>query len=132
MKLKWKRGDSPAPLPASDDGRQALIDIAVETWRLDQVIEKAVLGMEPITAERFLSQYRWFQKKVGGALAQAGLQAVDLTGQAYSVGMAATPLNADEFDDDELEVAQMIEPIIMCDGRVMRAGSMMLRPARPQ
>lgn len=128
MKLKWKRTNADEYISTSDQNRQALVDIAVETWRLDQVIDKVKLSMDPITAERFAGQYRWFQKKVDAALAGAGLQIVDLTGQDYSLGMAATALNADEFDDDDLEIAQMIEPVILCEGRVMRTGSVMLRP----
>lgn len=107
---------------------QSLAEIAVEAWRLTQAVERVVTRMDPMDAERFMGQYRWFLKKVEAALGQSGMQMVDLTGQPYSVGMAATPLNADEFDDEALEVAQMVEPIIMQSGKVIKTGSMLLGP----
>ena len=112
--------------------REALSQIAAEAWRLDRVVEKALTRMEPRDAERFSGQYRWFQKKVDAALLQAGLTIVDLSGQMYSVGLAVTPLNADEFGDEPLEVAQMVEPIIMSGGEVMKPGTVMLRPLRDE
>ena len=106
---------------------QPLMEIAVEAWRLDRVVDKALQRMSPMDAERLVGQYRWFRRKVDAAMEDAGLRAVDLTGQAYSIGMAVTALNMDEFDDDEdLTVAQMVEPVILFDGRVMRTGAVIL------
>lgn len=113
------------PAPPDVNGK-ALVEIAAEAWRLDRVVEKASLRMDPLDAERFIGQYRWFRKRVDAALAEAQMRLVDLTGQDYSVGMAATPLNMDEFDDEPLVVAQMVEPIVMRGNDVMRAGKLML------
>ena len=112
------------------DTVQALADIAVEAYRLARVAQKATLRMAPMDAERFAGHYNGFQRRVDAALASAGMQTVDLTGQPYSVGMAVTALNADEFDEEELVVAQMVEPVLMKDGAVLRTGSVMLAPAR--
>lgn len=127
MNLNLKK-EAPAAQDFADVSRQSLAEIAAETWRLHQSIDAMLVRMDPMDAERFLGQYRWFSRKISAALAKAGIQLVDLTGHAYSVGMAASALNMDEFDDeDELEVEQMIEPIIMCEGHVMKTGSVLLR-----
>jgi len=128
MKFNWNR-------EAQQDGgdealRRSLADIASEAWRLDRVIDKTLLRMDPMDAQRFLGQYRWFRRKVDDALSKADMLLVDLTGQEYSVGMAASPLNIDEFDEDDLEVEQMVEPIIMSRGTVIKTGSVMLRPKK--
>lgn len=76
---------------------------------------------------RYLSQYSWFGKKVEAALENAGLRIVNMEGQYYDVGMAATPLNIDDFEqEDKLYVEQMVEPIIMDGDTVAKSGSVIL------
>lgn len=116
---------APAENSVPADGG-ALADIAVEAWRFGNVLSVAAQRMDMVTAERLVGQYRWFEKKVSAALDRAGVSVVDLTGQEYSVGMAATPLNLDDFDDDDLMVVQMVEPIVMVGERVIHTGSVML------
>lgn len=129
MKRKLKLGKAQEAPVALDARARSLVEIAVESWRLDQAVERALTRMDPMDAQRFAGQYRWFQRKVDAALAEAGMRLVNLTGQPYSVGMAATPLNADEFDGEGLVVAQMVEPVIMLDGNVVRTGAVLLGTA---
>ena len=58
----------------------------------------------------------------------AGLQIVEINhGEPYDTGMAATPLNIGDFKEDEhLLIEQMIEPIIMEDGSVIKSGTFIL------
>ena len=125
MKL-FKDKTKPAPAPSQDPSRAALADVATEVWRLTQAVDKVLMRMDPMAAERFAGQYRWFQKKVSASMNQAGLQTVDLTGQPYSIGMAATALNADDFDDDDLIVVQTVEPVVMAEGKVLKTGTVLL------
>lgn len=120
----FKRSGKQPEKPAVSES--ALADIAVEAWRFGSVLGVVTQRMDYMDAERLIGQYRWFEKKVQTALSQTDIRLVDLTGQAYNVGMAATPLNLDEFDTDDLVVVQMVEPIVMSGGRVIRAGSVML------
>lgn len=116
---------------ALEKSRQALADIAAEAWRLDRAVDRALEQLLPRDADRLESQYRWFRRKVYAALEDADMRVVDLTGQSFTLGMAATPLNADEFDDEALVVTQTIEPVIMAGGEVLRTGAVMLgREAR--
>lgn len=128
MKFSRSKGMTIKSQSSLDTSCLALAEIAVESWRLDQTVERVLPRMDPMDAERFASQYRWFRKKVDGALAATKMRIVDLTGQPYSVGTAATPLNIDEFDSEELIVTQMVEPIVMLNGNVVHTGTMLLGP----
>ena len=52
---------------------------------------------------------------------------MNLEGQAFDAGAAATPLNISDFSpDDVLVVEQMIEPIIMDSVGIVRTGTVLL------
>ena len=119
-----KAGDDSLPRAS-----QALVELASESWRLDRQVARALASMDPFEAERFASSYAWYQRVVATVLDEAGLRAVDVTGTAYDVGMAVTPLNLDDFpryQDGAYRVAEMIEPIIMEHGSVRKMGTVML------
>ena len=49
----------------------------------------------------------------------------------YDVGIAATPLNLSDFDkDEELLIDQVIEPIVMFQGKVVKSGVVLLKSAK--
>ena len=53
---------------------------------------------------------------------------VNVEGQSFDPGIAATALNIDEFEkNDKLIVEQMLEPIIMGPEGLLRSGTVMLR-----
>ena len=107
--------------------RQSLIEIASEAWRFRRVFGRAVSDLEPSKAEKYMSQYAWFEKRVQSALDKTGLRIENVEGQLFDVGMAVTPLNIDDFDPDEkLVILQMVEPIIMDSTGVAKAGTVML------
>lgn len=107
-----------------------IIDIAVEDWRFGKVFKTAMSKLDTENGTRYYNQYSFFHKKVEAALSKAGLKTVNIESQLFDIGMAAIPLNLDDFDKDELlYVEQMIEPIIMKDGIVLREGKVTLRRA---
>ena len=56
------------------------------------------------------------------------MRIVNVEGHAFDSGMAATPLNIDEFDaKDALMVDQMLEPIIMGKEGLVKTGTVTLR-----
>ena len=84
--------------PSTDAVQPAvLIDLAVDAWKLARLFERVVARL------------------------------VSIEGQPFQPGQAATPLNLDEFaQDDALVVAQMLEPIVMGPDGVLRMGTMLL------
>lgn len=107
---------------------QALVDLAIESWRLARLFQKALDTRDLQAASRQSNQIRYFQKRLDETLLEQGLSLVSLEGQRFDAGMAATALNAADFGpDDDLVVDQMIEPVVMGPQGLVRQGTMMLR-----
>lgn len=108
--------------------QQSLIDIAVECWRFSRLFNKVVGKLDAGESGRYINQLRYFQKKVAESLDSNGLKLVNVEGQPYDVGMAASALNLGDFGpDDALLVEQMLEPIIMGPNGLRKQGTVMLR-----
>jgi hypothetical protein len=118
-----------SPASANHDALiRSLIGMAVESWRIGKVFERMLFKLDPGEQNRYRGQFRWFHKKVAEALAEADLQIVNLEGQPFDPGMAATPLNLEEFATDAvLVVDQMLEPVIMGKDRLVKAGTVTLK-----
>lgn len=110
--------------------RESVLTMAVEAWRFGRVFERLLGRLEASETNRYRSQFSWFMKKVDDSLTQAGLRIVNVEGESFDPGMAATPLNIEEFEASEvLVVDQMLEPIIMDDEGIVRTGTVTLRKA---
>jgi hypothetical protein len=118
------------PQPCAE--RYALIDLAVEGWRLCRGLGRTLLRLDETGRRRAESQLRWHERSIETALASAGLRLVDLAAQPFDAGLPATPLNLDDFDpDDALVVDYMLEPVILGADGVVRAGTVVLRKDTP-
>jgi len=106
----------------------SIIDIAVEAWRFKSVFSSAVSKLDVVESNRYINQYLYFYKKVESALENADLKIINVEGKEYDIGLPITPLNMDEFSQvDKLVIEQMIEPIIMHSGKVIKTGTALLR-----
>lgn len=107
---------------------QSVINIAVESWRIGRVFDRMLTKLDAGEQARYQSQLRWFIKKVEESLKDAGLRIVNVEGHRFDPGVAATPLNIEEFDaNDALMVDQMLEPIIMGKEGLVKTGTVTLR-----
>ena len=114
--------------PDSADLKKSLLDLAVESWRLGRLFDRLLTKIDAGEQGRYRSQFLWFQKKREDSLTDVGMRLVDVEGHPFDPGMAATPLNIEEFSsEDTLVVDQMIEPIIMGPDGVVRTGTVRLR-----
>lgn len=106
----------------------SLINIAVESWRFSRLFGKVASKLDAGESGRYINQLRYFQKRVEESLESSGLKLVNVEGQTYDAGMAASALNLGDFGPDEmLLVDQMIEPIIMGSSGLRKEGTVMLR-----
>ena len=116
---------------ASEQMEQSLIEMAVESWRFSRLFGKVVSKLDAGESGRYVNQLRYFQKKVEESLDSNGLKLVNVEGQPYDPGMAASALNLGDFGpDDVLLVDQMLEPIIMGPNGLRKQGTVMLRKAQ--
>lgn len=112
----------------NDQLEQSLIDVAVESWRFARLFSRVVNKLDAGEATRYVNQLRYFQKKVEESLEASGLKIVNVEGQPFDPGIAASALNIADFGpDDELLVDQMVEPIIMGAEGLRKQGTVMLR-----
>ena len=113
---------------ASEQLERSLIDIAVESWRFSRLFARVVNKLDAGEAGRYVNQLRYFQKKVVDSLDASGLKLVNVEGQLFDPGIAASALNIGDFGpDDQLIVDQMVEPIIMGPEGLRKQGTVMLR-----
>ena len=104
------------------------MSVCFKHWRFGRVFDRLLLKLDAGEQNRYKSQFRWFIKKVEEALEQAELRIVNVEGHPFDPGMAATPLNIEEFDaKDALMVDQMLEPIIMGKEGLVKTGTVTLR-----
>ena len=107
---------------------KSLLDLAVEAWRFGRATDRLLVKLDEGAQRRHQRQLRWFQKKLQEALDAVKMRIVSIEGEAFDTGMAATPLNIDEFGaDDNLVVDQMLEPIVMGPDGVVRTGTVTLK-----
>lgn len=114
--------------PSSEDLQAAIVTMAVESWRLNQIFDRLLLQLDAGEQSRYNSRLRWFTKKVDEALGLAGLKIIDVTGFPFDHGIAATALNIEEFgQDDVLIIESMLEPIVMGEQGLVKTGTVILR-----
>ena len=107
---------------------QSLINMAVEGWRFARLFARATDKLDAGESARYANQLRYFQKKTEEILETNGLRLVNLEGQPFDPGMAASPLNLADFgSEDTLLVDQMVEPIVMGSDGLKKQGTLMLR-----
>ena len=105
-----------------------ILKIAVESWRFISLFNTLLLKLDAGEKKRYVNQAQWFSKKIKESLEEINLRIVNIEGQKFDPGMAATPLNIDEFElNDNLIVDKMLEPIIMGKDGIIKSGTVLLR-----
>lgn len=113
---------------ANASANAALIDLAIDFWKFTRLFTRVISKLDAGEQARYANQMRFFQKRIDSAAEVAGARIVTIEGQPFEPGMAASPLNLEDFaEEDTLFVDQMLEPIVMGNDGVLRTGTMMLR-----
>ena len=107
----------------------SLLELALESWRFQRLFSRALTKLDVLEAARFTNQHRYFIGKIESCLSDVGIRLVNLEGQPFDTGTAATPLNIDEFGPDDILVAETIEPTVMNGAGLLRMGTVMLKKA---
>ena len=108
-----------------------IIDMAVENWRFFRLFIKVASKLDAGETAKYVSQLRYFQKKIEDSLESIGLKLVNLESQTFDTGMAVSVINMDDFGpEDLLEIDQMVEPVIMGTDGVRRPGTVLVRKVK--
>jgi len=107
---------------------EALLDLAVEGWRLARLFTRVLGKLDAGEGSRYANQVRYFLKRVEESLGAADMRLVNLEGQPYDAGLPATAINIEDFaPDDRLFVEQMLEPVIMGPQGIVKTGTVTLQ-----
>ena len=116
-------------LNIDENDLSTVADFLVEDFRFTHsylsILDKLFLEEK----KRYEAAYNFHMKKVTDLARKYNLKMVIYkSGDLYDDGYPIVPLNADEFEkDDILCIEQMIEPIILTiDGKVIRQGTAIL------
>jgi len=111
-------------LPAQLDVPLAsLIELAIEGWRLDS-------WLATLPPEKVASKLRHVARRLQKFLSERELSALDLTGKSYEPGMSVEVLEAledERLGEHERLIDEMVEPIILWRGRVVKYGRVVVR-----
>jgi hypothetical protein len=111
-----------------EEYKDAVINLVTESWRFTMVYQRMLTNLDVSEHKKYTSQLRWHVKKLEESLEEGGLRIVNVEGHPYDPGMAATPVNIEDFDTDELLVVnRMLEPIIMEGTVLVKTGKVTVR-----
>jgi hypothetical protein len=106
----------------------ALINFAVEIWRLPKMLNKLIAKIDLDEQKKYVNQFNWFNKKAIEFFQSESISISSLEGMPFDVGMPVDPINIGDFTkDDELIVEQVLEPVILQNGKILKTGSVILR-----
>jgi hypothetical protein len=117
------KGDS-----TRDPADVVALRLAIEGWRFSLSFLGLVEALDLREQNRHMSSWRYYRKQLNDAVENLGFQLVDLQGHPFDVGLPVKALNLAEFQaDEQLVIDRMLEPVILKDGQVARAGTVMVR-----
>jgi hypothetical protein len=109
-----------------------LLRIATESWRFSRSFLALVRTLDLKDQNRHLASMRFFQRQLTDALRELGYELADLEGHRFDPGLPITVLNLSEFEaGDLLMIDQMLEPVILRGGAVVRTGTGLARRIDP-
>lgn len=110
------------------DLEKALVRVASESWRLLKTVQRVQLALDADPQRRLAGRISFFERTLQEELDGIGLKLVDFTGQRFGPEIAASAINAEEFDaSDELIVDQTVEPAVVGPDGLIRSGTVILR-----
>lgn len=104
------------------------IQFAVEVWRLAKLTNKMLSKIDLDEQRKYVGQLDWFNKKATEFFQEQGIAFANFQkGMPFDVGMPLNPVNIGDFNaDDDLYIEQLLEPVILCEGKVVKQGTVVL------
>ena len=95
-----------------------------ELYKFNATFSRILAKIPEAEAQRFENKYLWFSKKILEVADPLGIQPKDFTGMEYDTGLPVAIINLEDFAaDDSLIISQMLEPVIMKDGKLIKTGT---------
>lgn len=105
--------------------------LCVEYWKLTRATQKATERLPDADGRRLEGQLKYSLRQLMVLIDQLELKLIEFDGEDFHAGMSASADNAEDFADDvKLVVARTLEPTILKDMKVIRAGRVLVKPAK--
>ena len=104
------------------------IQFAVEVWRLAKLTNKMLSKIDLDEQRKYVGQLDWFNKKATEFFQAQGITFANFqVGMPFDAGMPLNPVNIGDFNaEDELYIEQLLEPVILYEGKVVKQGIVVL------
>ncbi|MDR2526580.1 MAG: hypothetical protein LBC92_01760 [Rickettsiales bacterium] len=100
----------------------------VETWKLNSLFDSLLGEISEEKRNRYKNKWLWFRKQFEEFCNANGFDLIDKTNEVYDHRLPVVAINIADFqNDDNLVIEQMIEPIIMSNGKIENSGKAVLR-----
>lgn len=91
-----------------------LVRMAIEYWKLNRALDKAVERLPDEHKSKTLAQSKFSSGRLDAFMKESGLNIVTFDGQRFEANLPATAINGDDFEgSDILVVEATIEPAIV-------------------
>lgn len=106
------------------DIEDKIIETVTEFYKFNGTFNRMLSRVPNYETQRYLSKYLWVKKKITELADSIEIQINDFTGMDFDPGLPISVLNIDEFEaDDELVISQMLEPVILKSGKLLKSGT---------
>lgn len=106
---------------------ERIIALITEMYRFNGTFERMLTKIPEDDVLKYSSKYQWFSKRVFEMAETIDVQIVDLSGKDYDPGLPVTAFNLEDYkENDLLIISQMLEPIVMRQGTVLKAGTVII------
>lgn len=110
-----------------DDAADALALLAAEWFKTSRRLSRLTQDVAPARLERERAQAAYSQRRVEETLGKNGMRLITHDGLPFSPEIPAEPVNPEDFDTEEgLVVSETLEPTVICGGRVLARGLVVL------
>ncbi len=113
---------------------ESLIDLLVENHKIEKLLQNIIEDMSNSNdykmqkgAEKYSRQLEWFHSRNEAIKDKNGIKIEDLEGKKFIEGYNVEVINRDEvIESKELTILQMLEPIVIQNGKVIRSGKIII------
>lgn len=101
--------------------------LAVEHWKLIQVLHRLVHRLPIESQERVMAQIRFATGQLKTIITSREIELATFEGRRFEPNLPVIAVNAHEFASDApLLVAETVEPAVVMGGRVLQLGKVLL------
>ena len=107
----------------SSETENKIITTVVELYKFNTTFSRMLQKISEEDQPRFLNKYQYFSKKIIELADTIDIQVKDFCGFDFDPGLPVSVLNLEDYSiEDELIISQMLEPVIMKKGKLIKTG----------